>query len=163
MIESLKVVAAITLFSLVGLTTNRVMLSQGDTSRDGSAKIFAAGYAQQVLDEITTHDFDEATVGTTVDTTTDLTLPASFGLDTGESSVADADDIDDYHNYQDTFTSDVMDSFRLRVDVRYMNGADLTPLSGSNRSWLKEIRVTAWNNLYIVDSVRITYLSTYYE
>ncbi len=105
----------------------------------------AADFAQMRLHQITEKDFDEARVGMTVlnTNTLDLTPSASFGAETGETSFATFDDIDDFHAFSDTTTHEMNDEeFVIRAEyaVRYVL-PDGTPTT--TQTLAKEFTVNA--------------------
>lgn len=107
----------------------------------------AADYARKRTQEIWSNvAFDESRIGAT-DIEVDkalLAAAANFGPESGENTVADYDDLDDYHG----FTEDVIhvlsaDTFRFSVDytVRYVDPANPTSTAGTP-TLVKELSMT---------------------
>ncbi|MBX2818909.1 MAG: hypothetical protein KTR29_04480 [Rhodothermaceae bacterium] len=97
----------------------------------------AADWAKVRLHQIAESEaFDEARTSMTVldPGTSDLTLPASLGRESGEVDVTDFDDIDDYDGFVEDFTHTLSNEtygLRATYTVRYVDPltADTTSLS----------------------------------
>ncbi|MGI9174587.1 MAG: hypothetical protein ACR2GR_04650 [Rhodothermales bacterium] len=120
--QTLLAFLAVTLISLYSINQRRTLMHTQNNVYAREIETVATDLALSKLAEISALAFDEKDVGVSdlLRTTTDsLTTAGSLGPELGET-VADFDDIDDYHGYQ---SPDVLrrlneESFRFQVDVQ---------------------------------------------
>lgn len=157
--ENAKLIFALATLSYFALTTNQNSLSQQEAVTSMEAQIAAIGYAQQLIEQISTESFDEATTnGSTVSNTSQLTTSLSFGLDGSESS---PDDVDDYNGMVYDIDTPRIDGFKAAVNVSYINPG--TSQVTSTKTYIKQVEVVIWNNSFMSDSIRIYNWETYHN
>ncbi|RKY62128.1 MAG: hypothetical protein DRP95_01980, partial [Candidatus Latescibacterota bacterium] len=64
MVQSMLLLGAFVILSTITLSVNRMILSQTEEIIESEAQISAIGLAQQLMEEVTSRDFDENTTGT---------------------------------------------------------------------------------------------------
>ena len=120
--QTLLAFLAVTLVSLYSINQRRTLMHTQNNVYAREIETVASDLALSKLAEISALAFDEKDVGVTglLRTTADsLTTAGSLGPEPGET-LADFDDIDDYHGYQ---SPDVVrrlneESFRFQMDVQ---------------------------------------------
>jgi len=156
-----QILAIASIFLLTTLILN-VHRSTGEkilTTYTNESFISGTGVAQSMMDEITVKSFDEKTVHNPVFDTESLTSKNSFGPDNGEESIYKYDDIDDYHNYTNTKTTDRMGEFYIKVLVSYVERDNLEKES-SVRTFTKRIKVMV-TNFNLPDTIRLSQIVGY--
>ncbi|MCI0563322.1 MAG: hypothetical protein MN733_33010 [Nitrososphaera sp.] len=152
MTQVLLIICAISLLSVLTLSVNGTFLAAVSTSIEAQAQLTAFSLSQNLMDEILSKAFDEATVGgkEAFDTTV-FTQSKYFGSEAGESlggidstgrSFSQFDDVDDYHNYTRVVRDSVLDYFTITCRVTYVSREALDR-EASGRTFLKAITVTA--------------------
>jgi len=152
------VVGAVVLLAALVLNVNRSLLKSTDQTIHAEAVIAGTSAAQQVIDVISSKEFDEACVGTYIENVADFTSPAYLGSD-GSETVSQYDDVDDYNNFTTTIATPRMGNFTAGVKVNYVNPA--SPNINSNvRTRMKKIQVNVTSS-YLPDTLKMYYYSSY--
>ena len=120
--QTLLAFLAVTLISLYSIHQRRSLMHAQNNVYAREIETVATDLALSKLAEISALAFDEQDVGTSglIRTTTDsLTTANDLGPELGET-VADFDDVDDYHGYQklDVRRQLGEESFRFQMDVQ---------------------------------------------
>ncbi|OGU31417.1 MAG: hypothetical protein A2X67_11405 [Ignavibacteria bacterium GWA2_55_11] len=161
--QAMLIIGAFALLSTLTLAVNATIVTTANMGLEMEANLNALSYAQSMMDEIMTKDFDENTTnGRRVFTNSGMTAPSSFGADPGElisgvdSSRTSAflsksrfDDVDDYHGYQRWVWNDRLGWFEVRDTIRYTNEDNLTVQT--SQSWHKKITINVQNYSMIKD------------
>lgn len=169
--EVLLSMGAMVLFSLILMTSNRVLLRNSQKKIETASEKRAIAIAKSFIDEASTKAFDENTVGGHVDY-----IPSGFapiGTDSYESDRSGYDDFDDYDGYTASFpwiNSSDDNAFRVDIDVRYVQspGFKMSNGSKSNPTQYKKMVVTV-SSKYLTDSngdkinITLPYLRRYYK
>ncbi len=157
--ENAKLIFALATLSYFALTTNQNSLSQQEAVTNMEAQISAIGYGQQLIEQISTESFDEATTNQqVVSSTLQLTNSLSFGLDGSESS---PDDVDDYDGMVYDIDTPRIDGFKAAVNVSYINPS--TSQVTSTKTYIKQVEVVIWNSSFMSDSIKIYNWETYHN
>lgn len=152
------IVGAVVLLAALVLNVNRSLLKSTDQTIEAEAIIAGTSAAQQMIDLISSKEFDEATVGTYIENVADFTAPGSFGPDASETANT-YDDVDDYNNFMGIYTNPRMGNDTARVTVSYVNPASPNTPS-SVRTRMKRIRVAVISP-YLPDTLKMFYYSSY--
>lgn len=166
--EVIQTIGAIIIFSLILLTSNRMILSNSMKEVESEAEGIAVTLAQNIIEEAQTKAFDEATT----DSMVPMKTPEEFSTfedqaAEGESSRKDFDDFDDYDALDNvSFDSELgNDTFKLDVDVAYVSAAnnyDIDKGSKTNPTHFKKMRVTV-ESQYLDNEVQLEYLQRYFK
>lgn len=168
--EILQTMAAMVLFSLILLTSNRVIFLNSQKEVESEAEEKAVTIAQNYIDEARILAFDENAIAAPP-----AAIPSNFsttGLESSEYSRASFDDFDDYHNWSETvdWVPGSGDSaFQVNIKVLYVTAPhyDMANGSASSKSEFKKMAVTVTSD-YLRDgngnNIQITlpYLRKYY-
>lgn len=138
--QILLVLGSMILLSLLTISVNNLIINHTIETYESESIIAKTSLAQAMCQEISLKEFDEKTIGTTIDSTTYLTTKAQLGKDAGETFVSTFDDIDDFKNYvrTDTLFNGI---FTSTVAVYYVTPANLTTASAV-QTFFKRIDVT---------------------
>lgn len=164
--EVLQTIGAIIIFSLILLTTNRIILGNSLNQVETEAEGIAVSLAQDIIEEAQAKAFDE----NTTDGHVPVQTPDEFSeLATEESSRKDFDDFDDFDGYTAKVNTHFgVDIFTLNVDVSYVSSAnnyDLDLGSKTNPTHFKKMRVTVTSD-YLENNaqqIQMEYLQRYYK
>jgi len=158
--ETLLVLAALVIFSLVALQINDTKFDNNNDLMETEFELSAIGIAQSFIQEAQSLAFDEAVVDTTY--TTGLpgyfTAPASLGSDGGESYNT-FNDVDDFNGYTSTVTTPRID-YNVSISVSYADSGTVSP-GYANRSFLKIMTVLI-SSEYFSDTLKVEYNYSYY-
>ncbi len=123
------------------------------------ALITGTGIGQSIINEIQTRAFDQKTITKAITSTDSLTAVDSLGPESGETSVTNYNDADDYKNYVRYDTLGVLAIFKTRVDVKY--AAKMNPdLNSLSKTFTKRIDVFV-TNTYLQDTLKLKHVITY--
>ncbi|MFC2136125.1 hypothetical protein ACFLR4_00980 [Bacteroidota bacterium] len=143
--QSWMAIGAMVILSYLSLTFQRSQNVQVSSSITYESIISATGIGQSMLEQISGLDFDEKTIGGTVETPDTLTHPTSLGPEPGENDVSKFDDLDDYNGYSQLDTLSRLGSFECKVNVYYVEDSNLD-LKSANKSFLKRVDISVVNN-----------------
>jgi hypothetical protein len=137
--QILLVLGSMILLSLLTISVNNLIINHTIETYESESIIAKTSLAQAMLQEISLKEFDDKTIGATVDTASSLTPVAQLGKEAGET-YSTFDDMDDYKDFTrlDTLVNGV---FRSTVDVYYVTQSNLTTASVSP-TFYKMISVT---------------------
>ena len=123
------------------------------------ALITGTGIGQSIINEIQTRAFDQKTVIKAITSTDSLTAVGSLGPESGETSVTNYNDSDDYKNYVRYDTLGVLAIFKTRVNIYYATrmNPDVNSLS---KTFTKRIDVFV-TNTYLQDTLKLKHVITY--
>lgn len=158
--QLLTILGGLVILSLLGLSFYNSYRTKSDVNYYNEALITASGLGESMLEQIMTRAFDEKSVSKAANTTDSLTASYNLGTDTGESTIATFDDIDDFDNYIRFDTLSVFGLYRTSVKVRYMTKMNPNSLSAS-RTFSKRIDIKVFNNYMGTDTVKFFHVVTY--
>ncbi len=157
--ESLLVIGAVLSFSILAYSINQTIISNTEWVIALEARNSAIAQAQQLMDQVTSLNFDENTSqGKSINATSELTLTKSIGKEAGDNI---KDDVDDYHNVVASGDSSRFKGFKLYVQVAYVDSTSPT-LSSNNPTFLKRVTVTVTNGSYLAQPITLSSLVAYY-
>lgn len=155
--QTILVIGSIFLFSILALSINRNITEQYTDNYDNEAVVTASSIGQSILETIQVKAYDENTVSSDIYYSSQLSTP--LGTESGESSDTLFDDIDDYDNYQSTIQMTRLDSFRVSVDVYYINQSN-PDIAVTSPTFSKRIDVEV-NNTYLENPIRLYSIVSY--
>lgn len=153
------VTGAIVLLAALVLNVNRSLLKSTDQTIEAEAIIAATSAGQQVIDMISSKEFDENTIGTYIEDISNFTASGSLGPETGELSVTTYDDIDDFNGFLTSIQTPRMGLDTVRVSVSYVNPASPGTAS-SSRTRMKKIEAAVISP-YLPDTLKLYYYSSH--
>ncbi|MBU0561579.1 MAG: hypothetical protein KJ799_17060 [Bacteroidetes bacterium] len=157
--QQLLVLASIFFLTMLIVSFYQSSNEQLTLSLSNEAIITAAGIGQGVIEDAQNRAFDEKTITASVSVADSLTLPASLGPESGEATVFQFDDIDDFDEYAFSDSLDRLGDFDVSVSVRYVNNL-LPESTPSVRTFSKRIDVSVFNT-YLIDTLRLSYIVSY--
>ena len=158
--QMILIVGAIVLLSVLSINANRSILTSTETTVNSEAILAATAMANELMNEICTKAYDEASVTSLI---TETNIPNSFtssqylGPD-GENYPA-FDDIDDFNGYSRVTPSPRTGNFSSQVTVDYVN-INNPDVAVAMKTRLKRIEV-AVTNTTLLDTLRLYYYSCY--
>jgi hypothetical protein len=158
-IQSLLAIGAIALFALVSVRFNSSVLQNLTVEVENKVYLTAFSLADDLIEEIKQKAFDEETVEWRAITTAELTPKANFGVyDSGESTVADFDDIDDFDGYSKPVSLPHAEGYLVTCAVDYVDINNPDNISGS-QTFAKRIHVTV-SSKYLSHPVQLSFIFT---
>ncbi len=136
--QLLLVAGALGILGLLILSTNTATFQNLAVKLENRSTLSTISIAQSILEEMKTKSFDEQTLIGFPHTVSSLTSASSFGPE-GET-YPQYDDIDDYHNYSRTISSDDAGAITAVVKVSYVNESQPEFTSTTN-TYLKKVTV----------------------
>jgi hypothetical protein len=139
--QTMLVLGALVLFSLLLPSLNGSLLYSDRTVTSTNAELTAISLAQKILAEANTKVFDKVCLTSHPTQATQMTAVASLGKDTGET-YPNFNDVDDYKNLSLT-DSTSLPSVRYTISATcdYVDPANPANIS-SNPTYVKKLRVT---------------------
>lgn len=153
--------ATLVVLAALVLNANRMIIEGEKDIVEGETFDIAVNYAQALLTEISRKKFDAASVDSGYQPTSDFTSPYSLGPNSSElaqinpwpdvvpfKSMSAYDDADDYHGYQRTVNTDVVQGLKLWVEVYYVTSTN--PNSRvTSKTYFKRVRVYVQHPSYL--------------
>lgn len=156
--QLITLLGAIVLLSILVLNVNRTILSATDHKLQAETIIASTSVGQQVIDLISSKNFDESAITEDVTDVTSFTHAASLGPEYGENYNT-YDDIDDYHNYGGIIATPRMGNCTVKVAVNYVN-QDQPDIVSAVQTYTKRVEVKVYN-VILPDTLRLYYYSSY--
>ncbi len=122
--------------------------------------ITAVAIANSVIEDAQGQAFDEHTLAAADTALTQLTAPASLGLDAGESYPSNVDDFDDYNNLHYTVVDSMGGTYTIDCKVVYVTSSSPDVTSGS-ATWNKKLTVFV-SSPQMVDTVQAQFIMSYW-
>lgn len=157
--QFLLLAGGILFFTNLVLTFNRSSMSQALVVYENESFIYGESLSQGLLEEIQTRAFDENTVSSMVDSLEELSPANSLGYESGEDSINQFDDIDDFNNYAFTDSLSGQDNFVVNVSVYYIN-TYLPDVISNLRTFSKRVDISL-DNPYLQGTVRVSRIFSY--
>jgi hypothetical protein len=158
--QMLLTIGAVILLGMTVITVNSTFSQHGLVLEKTEVGVYATSLATSLIQEATGRAFDENTVDTVANSTTDFTLPGSIGPETGEVYPT-FDDFDDYDGLVRTVDVQGTDIFTVWSTVRYV--ADNNPNSTStNRTYHKRIDIAVAGSSS-ADTIRMSSIYSYWS
>jgi len=155
--QTALVLGGLLLFSFLALTFQNVANQNITTNYENEAIITATSLSQSILETIQLKAFDENTLSSAVQDSSELS--PTLGKEAGESSEAAFDDIDDYLNYQGTFSMDRLGDFQVSVNIYYVNQTN-PDLALMSPTFSKRIDITISNG-YLENPINLYSIVSY--
>ncbi len=157
--QFLLLAGGILFFTNLVLTFNRTSMSQALVVYENESFIYGESLSQGLIEEIQTRAFDENTVSATVDSLEKLSPANSLGHESGEDSINQFDDIDDFNNYAFTDSLSGQGNFVVNVSVYYIN-TFLPDVISNLRTFSKRVDISL-DNPYLQGTVRVSKIFSY--
>ncbi|SRR5690606_10858471 len=156
--QMMLVIGGIALFSMLLINVHKSVLNSEEQQISAEYISIATTVAQDMLEEVSNKNFDEATLNNADYDASLITAPASLGPETGES-LTTYDDVDDYNSYTRTVSTLRGGDFSVKVTVNYVDDDDYeNDLSVKSRT--KKIDVAVYNP-YLPDTLHFNYFKSY--
>jgi hypothetical protein len=153
--------ATLVVLAVLVLNANRLIVQGEKDIVKGETFDIAVNYAQSLLTEISRKKFDAASKDSGYQATSEFTSPYSLGPNSSELSQVNPwpdvtpfrsmfayDDADDYHGYQRTIDTDVVQGLKLWVEVYYVSGTNPNTKVYS-KTYFKRVNVYAQHSSYL--------------
>ncbi|MHB1688554.1 MAG: hypothetical protein ACYCVH_14470 [Ignavibacteriaceae bacterium] len=156
-IQSMLAMGAMIILSFISLRFNSAVLNTSTTDLQSKVSLTAFSLADNLLEEIKSKSFDQATVQFPTNSLSSLTPPSSLGPEAGEV-YPNFNDVDDYNGFIDTVAAPYFETYYLTCKVEYVNG-DLPDVVSSTQTFDKRVTVTA-TSPYLRNSISIAEIFT---
>lgn len=129
--EVLQTMAAMVLFSIILMTSNKIIFLNSQKGMESEAEKRALSIAQTIIDEARVLPFDANSVSGPP-----TNVPEGFsasGSGAGENSRSDFNDFDDYHNWSETVDWEPGsgdEAFQVDIEVLYVSPPNYEMASG---------------------------------
>ncbi len=157
--QFLLLAGGILFFTNLVLTFNRSSMSQALVVYENESFIYGESLSQGLIEEIQTRAFDENTVSSMVDSLEKLSPANSLGYESGEDSINQFDDIDDFNNYVFTDSLSGQGNFVINVSVYYIN-TYLPDVKSNFPTFSKRVDISM-DNPYLQGTVRVSKIFSY--
>jgi len=158
-IQTLFILGAMVLFTTLTLSFFQKQNLDLENQLYLEAIIVASELGDSFLNEMTEKAFDENTVSSGIDDVSSLTGSYLLGPESGETTAALFDDIDDYDGYTRLDSLDKLGAFTIQVDIYYVD--EIYPDSvSSSREYFKRIDFEI-SNLYLTDPIKFFHIIAY--
>lgn len=155
--QQLITIGALFVLTILLLLVYRSTGQRSTSNYENEAIITGTSIGQSVLADIQNKAFDENTIAAEAKSTADLS--ATPGPDSGELTVSQFDDIDDFQNYTTSDSLDRMGRFNIKVEVYYVQ--KMSPeIKSFVRTFSKRIDVKV-TNAYLPDTLKFNYVVAY--
>lgn len=155
--EMLLTLGAITIFSLTTVSVSRHMVDNTEIIYEQQAAYLLYQYANSIIQQAKTREFDETTINASVTDATGFADPMGKGV--GESYPVQLDDIDDYNALSITIDDEFIGQVAIAVNMIYVTDANLNAAAGTT-TFYKKMTVTATND-YVSQPIRAVYVFAY--
>ncbi|MDX1587054.1 MAG: hypothetical protein R3222_09925 [Balneolaceae bacterium] len=120
--EVLQTIAAMLIFSLILLNSNRMIQRNTIMQLEGDLEQQVIAHAQNLISESRTKDFDEESIAfVPITIPDDFTAPGALGPESGESGRTSFDDFDDYNGWSETLFQGTDQMFTVSTEVYYVD------------------------------------------
>jgi len=153
--QMLITVGALFLLSMVILRTTTTLLVTDNILNKSKVNLLAVSLATSTIEEANSKKFDQNTVTTSVSATSQLTIPANFGVETGEEYpfFNDFDDFDFFKTNPKIDSIAIGDTLVFKTFCRVDYVADNTPQTISSvATWNKRLSVKVTSNAMMDES-----------
>lgn len=155
--QMMLVIGAFAMLSLLTLSINATIINSLSLTAESEMILNAHAFAQSMLDEILTRNFDEKTIKKQAYGPNDLTEAGSFGyngsaeridyVDTTFDSRRKFDDVDDYHKYRRRVKNALGWTFTIIDSIHYVKEhKDSVNVVSSTPTFFKRISVYVYND-----------------
>ncbi len=155
--ELLLTIGAITIFSITTVSVSRHMVDNTEIIYEQQAAYLLYGYANSIIQQAKTREFDETTINAVATDATGFANP--MGKVSGETYPNQLDDVDDYNSLATTIDDEFIGQVSLAVNMIYVNDSDLNTAAGTT-TFYKKMIVTATNG-YVSQPVQAVYVFAY--
>ena len=158
--EIILVIGALILFSILAIFLNQSILDGDRTVTESQLINGATAVALSYIENAKRLSFDETAIADPeLSEPSSLTSPANLGPESGESP-ADFDDIDDFHQYSDSFNTNVL-TYNVAITIAYIDTNNMG-VSEYNQTFYKQMRVFV-HTPFIQDTVKLAHIFTFWE
>ncbi len=156
--QSILVIGGMMMLSTLILTRGSNTLNHLSRTFHIEAVANAYEIGQSAIEQINSVAFDEKTVTTDVNKTSDLS--AILGPDGVEILLNQFDDIDDFKNYTWSESTEKLGVFNAKVNVSY--GTTANPeITTTSRTFYKKIEILITNQYLLQDTLRLQTIRGY--
>jgi hypothetical protein len=142
--QTLLVMCAMLLLSLVVLQANGLILSKYSETYDMQASLEAVSLAEAKLDDVSRKAYDQVSITKKIYAASNFTPTAYLGPEAGETSMALYNDIDDYNGSSVTFSTPTVDNYTVVYKVEYVLPTNPDVVSTA-QTFFKRVTVTITN------------------
>ncbi|MCS7052767.1 MAG: hypothetical protein NZM09_03410 [Ignavibacterium sp.] len=157
-INTMLAMGALLLFSFISLNFNGVVLQNLTNEIDNKVFLTAFSLADDLIEEIKLRAFDEKTVVFQAINKEQLTSTNSLGPDSGEVSVNNYDDIDDYNGFVKNVSLPHAENYTIISNVYYVNENN-QDLRSFTQTFYKRVDVKV-NSPYMSNEVKLSFIFT---
>lgn len=158
--QSMFTLLAMMMLTTISTRVNENILRSDEISSNSKYALTAISLITSVVEDANRAAYDENSTAGALSNVNQLTVPARFGLDAGETDYIHFDDIDDFHEY--TFSDSTMQTavFNGWCKVEYVDENNLERFT-SNRSWHKKLTVYCTSGL-MKDTMQLSSIYSYW-
>lgn len=157
--QSLLTILAMMLLTMLAVRMNSTILRTQDITQNSKFGLTAISLATSRIELASRLAFDEMTYNNPLTSTAFLTLPSSFGTDSGEVNPHTFDDIDDFHNYTESDSTLPSAVYTIKSVVEYLEPVNLTV--SSTPTWHKQFTVYV-SSISMQDTVKMSTVLSYW-
>ena len=120
-VQSMLAIGAMLILSFISLSFNSAVLNTSTIDFQNKVSLTAISLADNMLEEIKSKSFDQATLQFPTNNLASLTPPSSLGPEAGEV-YPNFNDVDDYNGFIDTVSAPYFETYYLSCKVEYVSG-----------------------------------------
>ena len=156
-IQSMLAIGAMIILSFISLSFNSAVLNTSTTDLHSKVALTAISLADNLLEEIKSKSFDQATVQFPTCNLSSLTPPSSLGPEAGEV-YPNFNDVDDYNGFCDTVAAPYFESYYVSCKVEYVSGD--SPDVVSNVQTFDKRAIVTVTSPYLNNSISLSEIFT---
>ncbi|HUX59899.1 MAG: hypothetical protein ACYC49_10570 [Ignavibacteriaceae bacterium] len=156
-VQSMLAIGAMIILSFISLSFNSAVLNTSTIDFQNKVSLTAISLADNMLEEIKSKSFDQATLQFPTNNLASLTPPSSLGPEAGEV-YPNFNDVDDYNGFIDTVAAPYFETYYLSCKVEYVSGNSPDVVS-SVQTFDKRVTVTV-TSPYLKNNISIAEIFT---
>ncbi|GMU86011.1 MAG: hypothetical protein AMXMBFR48_12530 [Ignavibacteriales bacterium] len=157
--QSLLTILAMMMLTMLAVRMNSNILRTQDITQNSKFGLTAISLASSRIELAARLAFDENSLNNPLTGTSSLSLPYSFGPDSGETAASQFDDVDDYHQFAETDSSLPSAVYTITSKVEYLEPVNLTV--SSTPTWHKQFTVYV-SSISMQDTVMMSTILSYW-
>lgn len=139
-VQSILTIGGMILLALISMQFNSSVLRSSSADFDNKVYLTSFSIADNIIEEIKSKSFDQATVNYPTTNLASLTPAADLGPEPGEV-YKDFNDVDDFNGFKDTTAAPYFEVYYISCSVEYVTASNPDVASGT-QTFYKKATVT---------------------
>ncbi len=156
-IQSILALGGMIILALISMRFNSSVMQTSSSDFENKVYMTSFSIADNLIEEIKSKSFDQATVNFPTTNTASLTPPADLGPDSGEVYPY-YNDVDDYNGFKDTTAAPYFEKYYISCSVEYVTSSN-PDVASPIQTFYKKVTVTVKSD-YLSNPVSISSIYT---